>query len=278
MTDFIETLDNTIIQHGKHNDRIYVMHLETSDYPQILDKLDSVAKKHSYSKVFAKIPASCYPGFIQHGYHIEAYIPDYYKNSEDALFLGRYYTQERQAIPNKELHAFQRIFDKEKKPSFPVLEKGYTVRNTGAHDAVKMSFLYRKVFKSYPFPIDDPEYLLKMMKKDVTYFSIWKEKKLVGLASSEMDRKNKSVEMTDFAVDPAFRGKKFGSILLLHMASEMEKIGIKTLFTIARLASIGMNKIFYNAGYTYSGTLLNNTNISGSLESMNVWYKHIDII
>ncbi len=37
----------------------------------------------------------------------------------------------------------------------------------------------------------------------------------------------------------------------------------------------GMNITFAKTGYTYAGTLINNTNISGRLESMNVWYKHI---
>jgi len=36
-----------------------------------------------------------------------------------------------------------------------------------------------------------------------------------------------------------------------------------------------MNITFSRMGYRYSGTLLNNTNISGRLESMNVWYKFL---
>ncbi|MDD2310679.1 MAG: hypothetical protein PHH91_13970, partial [Desulfuromonadaceae bacterium] len=37
--------------------------------------------------------------------------------------------------------------------------------------------------------------------------------------------------------------------------------------------SFGMNITFARDGYSFGGTLTNNTNISGSLESMNVWYK-----
>lgn len=34
-----------------------------------------------------------------------------------------------------------------------------------------------------------------------------------------------------------------------------------------------MNVTFSKLNYNYGGTLINNTNISGDLESMNVWYK-----
>jgi beta-lysine N6-acetyltransferase len=36
-----------------------------------------------------------------------------------------------------------------------------------------------------------------------------------------------------------------------------------------------MNKTFLKFDYCYSGTLINNTNIAGSIESMNVYYKHL---
>ena len=48
---------------------------------------------------------------------------------------------------------------------------------------------------------------------------------------------------------------------------------MKTAYTIARSLSPGMNITFARHGYLYGGTLTNNTNISGSIESMNIWYK-----
>ncbi len=53
----------------------------------------------------------------------------------------------------------------------------------------------------------------------------------------------------------------------------MKKRGIKTSYSIARAVSYGMNITFAKHGYIYSGTLVNNTNIAGSIESMNVWHK-----
>jgi len=55
----------------------------------------------------------------------------------------------------------------------------------------------------------------------------------------------------------------------------MKSLGIKVVYTIARLNSIPMNKTFLRLNYQYSGTLINNTNIAGKIESMNILYKHI---
>jgi hypothetical protein len=59
------------------------------------------------------------------------------------------------------------------------------------------------------------------------------------------------------------------------MEKEMDKKGILTLYTIARAASYGMNTVFARLGYEFTGKLVQNTNISGNLENMNVWYKRI---
>ncbi len=81
--------------------------------------------------------------------------------------------------------------------------------------------------------------------------------------------------MTDFAVDPRFRGHGFARNLLTVMEETMRREGIITAYTIARSVSLPMNASFAGAGYRFSGMLPNNTNISGSIESMNVWYKKI---
>ena len=54
---------------------------------------------------------------------------------------------------------------------------------------------------------------------------------------------------------------------------EMKDKDIKMAYTIARAVSYGMNITFCKRGYTFAGTLINNTNISGGIENMNVWYK-----
>jgi putative beta-lysine N-acetyltransferase len=113
------------------------------------------------------------------------------------------------------------------------------------------------------------------MNENVKYFGIYKNDKLIAASSVEVDRKNKNAEMTDFATDPEHQGNNLSLILLMEMEAEMRKQKIKTVYTIARAFSAAMNITFAKLDYKYSGTLINNTNIGGKIESMNVWYKSL---
>ena len=61
MDDKIEKFGNSILQHGKFNDRIYLMKLDSQDVPQIIPEIERLATKNNYAKVFAKIPATFLP-------------------------------------------------------------------------------------------------------------------------------------------------------------------------------------------------------------------------
>jgi putative beta-lysine N-acetyltransferase len=81
--------------------------------------------------------------------------------------------------------------------------------------------------------------------------------------------------MTDFATLPEFRGNGFAELLLKYMENQMVSCQMLTAYTIARAISPAMNITFGKGGYAYGGRLVNNTNIMGNIESMNVWYKKL---
>ncbi len=99
--------------------------------------------------------------------------------------------------------------------------------------------------------------------------------KLISASSAEMDVSAKNAEMTDFATDPDYAGNNLSLHLLREMEAEMRKRKMKTLYTIARSFSAAMNITFAKLDYKYTGTLVNNTNIFGKIESMNIWYKSL---
>ena len=99
--------------------------------------------------------------------------------------------------------------------------------------------------------------------------------RIVALAASEMDPDNLAAELTDFATLTRHRRQGMASCLLKAMEDEMILQGFKTAYSIARSLSPAMNLTFFKNGYRYSGTLSNNTNIGGRIESMNIWYKHL---
>ena len=81
--------------------------------------------------------------------------------------------------------------------------------------------------------------------------------------------------MTDFATLPDARGNGYALQLLFFLEQEIKERGILTAYTIARAVSPGMNVTFGKADYRFGGRLHNNTDISGNIESMNVWYKSL---
>lgn len=81
--------------------------------------------------------------------------------------------------------------------------------------------------------------------------------------------------MTDFATLPDHLGQGLAVRLLWHMEREMPGYQMRTAYTIARSLSPGMNITFAKMGYLFAGTLVNNTDISGQIESMNIWYKRL---
>jgi putative beta-lysine N-acetyltransferase len=275
MTDLIATYGKSKIQHGEHSDRAYLMSLSEEDLPGIVQHLDELATNSGYSKVFAKIPAAAKASFIEHGYVSEAAIPGFFRGEEQALFMGKYFCPERmtEKQPQTVARALQAALGKPQLDGEPPLPSNLKCRLTNPADAEQMAGLYRQVFATYPFPIHDAAYLQQTMLENVIYFGIWDGADLVALASAEIDQHDANAEMTDFATHPDHRGRGLANHLLTQVETAAAQQGIKTAYTIARAYSPGMNITFARNGYSFSGTLTHNTQISGTLESMNVWYK-----
>jgi len=276
--DRIEKFHDATIQHGSLNDRIYLMKIGAADPAVLVRQLDQLAAENGYSKIFAKIPANLADDFIQNGYEQEACIPLFYNGEVDGLFLAKYSERKRGLLENRaELDKIISLArSKAGSGTRNDLPAGSLIRTCGADDAEEMSNVYREVFPSYPFPIDDASYLRATMESHIRYFAVELEGKLLALSSAEMDRGASNVEMTDFATLPEWLGNGFAAHLLARMDSEMESAGFKTAYTIARAVSPGMNITFAKMGYRCGGLLKNNTNISGQIESMNIWFKPLE--
>jgi len=255
LVDRIENIIGSIIQHGLHNNRIYLMQLNTGDTQGLIAALDDMALKNGYGKIFAKIPAPTWNAFKSADYIKEAVIPRFFAGKTDGFFIAKYFSAGRQKVENVE-ELLQVVMH----------TKGGSVNNahrTGKitpgvvscepSDAEEMSMIYQQVFKSYPFPIQQPIYLKRIMKKGVFYFCIRIDGRIAAIAAAEIDLVHKNAEMTDFATLPKWRGMGFASFLLNHMDKKIRKREIKTAYTIARAASLGMNSVFKNSGYNYSG-------------------------
>ncbi|WP_421907893.1 putative beta-lysine N-acetyltransferase [Methanolacinia petrolearia] len=279
--DVVCTIGNSVIQHGKLNDRVYLMKLSPDDIPVIvMEMIDGIAEKYEYSKSFAKVPGDAADTFAKNGYKIEAVAPELFNGKSDGYFLSKYYSPGREEIEvscKDEIERILRDTEKIRDTRTPDKDgKDLEIRIAGEEDADALAGLYGQVFESYPFPIHDPGYIRQTMNENIRYFGIWKDDTLLAGSSCETDISGLNVEMTDFAVSPECRGNGYSGLLLEVMENEMKKDGFITSYTIARAAHEPVNRLFARSGYKYCGTLKNNTNICGSFESMNVWYKKID--
>lgn len=278
--DTIEKLQNSVIQHGPSSSRIYLMKLKPEDYPSIIPALLELARTNRYGKIFAKVPAWAKEEFITEGFVHEASVPGYFNGDVDALLLSSFPdtarakvgVEMREAIEDNILLAKEKAATPPELPPLP-----YSLRRLTPDDAFALTSLYGKVFESYPFPIFEREYIVHTMENDsIAYYGAFDDfGTLVAASSAEMDKTAENAEMTDFATHPDARGRNTALHLLRLMEEDMRQRGLKVLYTIARAISAGMNVTFSRAGYTFTGTLINNTNIGGSIESMNVWYRRL---
>lgn len=276
--DVIELLGESTIQHGPYNDRVYLMKAARNDLSMLPGALRELAVREDYSKVFAKVPGVAREAFLEAGYVEEATIPGFIHGAEPvsfmSLFLARQRRESRSASRNEEvLEACQEKQTDEAPVDIP---EELVLRLCVASDAEAMAACYDQVFDSYPFPITDPRYIRETMAANMAYFGIWDEGRLIALSSAEMDREGQNAEMTDFVTLPDSRGSGLASSLLDQMEDEMKRQGIVTVYTIARAPSFGINITFARMDYCYGGQLINNTNICGHLEDMNIWYKRLD--
>ncbi len=277
LKDTIEILGDSKIQHGQLNKRVYLMKLAYEDTGQIVGALDAMAAEHGYSKIFAKVPRFAREAFGNNGYETEAHVPEFYEATEDVYMMCRYLDPAR-ADEGEAAKTYDEVLEtaKEKKgqaaADFP---EDCEVRLCEEDDAEVLAELYAEVFPTYPFPIDQPDYIVETMRTHVRYFGVWENGKMIAASSCEMDEPELNVEMTDFATRPDARGKGLATSLLGLMEQDMRDRGIHLAYTIARSPSFGMNITFARHDYAYAGRLRNNTNIGGQFESMNVWYKKL---
>lgn len=278
MFDIIIKLGKSLVQHGPNNDRVYLMKLHPEDMDSIIDRLADLVIIKRYSKIFAKVPDWALDAFLNNHYKIEASIPEFYNGKTKVYFVSRFFNAKRSYVSNKQKEEIKKVVKLASNATCSPnmqLPSEYTIKTIGEQDAKNLAKLYKMVFKVYPFPIFNESFILKTMKSHVRYVGVYHKGQLVAASSAEMDADGKNAEMTDFATHQDHLGNNLSFFLLQHMEEMMKERGMKTLFTIARAKSIGMNKTFGRLKYVFGGTALNNTNIGTSIESMNVWYKNL---
>ena len=279
MFDKVETLSDSLIQHGPYNNRIYLMKVgDNENIDQLVEKIFDLSIVNEYTKIFVSVPAENNEPFLEKDFKLEATIPGLYNGQEDGNFLSLYLNAKRGYLPEADKQKIAQVLDTALESAgerLPEMPAEFKLIELDEEYVGELSDLYKSVFQFDPFPIYKKSYLKETMREGVKYFGVLSEGRLVAASSATIDRVAQNAEMTDFATNKDFRGMNLSYYLLEKMLHVMKEIDLKVVYTIARSNSYGMNKTFARLGFKFSGTLIKNTRIGDSIESMNVWYKHL---
>jgi putative beta-lysine N-acetyltransferase len=251
--------------------------------PEILDDLEALAARNGYGKLVAKARESDFGAFMSRGYKVEARIPKFFEEDESGLLVGRYLDSERakeehpekvaEVLMTAQLERTLSGLKGEPEPAGYDGDPTLEIQEARTEDAEAIAECYNTVFVSYPFPIHDPGHIREALAEGTRFFTVRDGGALVAASAMEPGGAPGTVEMTDFATLPSHRGRGLATKLLGIMDRHATESGVRVAYTIARALSFGMNITFARRAYHYAGTLINNTQIAGSIESMNVWYK-----
>ena len=101
MPDTIEKLGRSVIQHGKDSDRVYLMKLHEDDAPSVVGRIEELAERHDYGKIFCKVPAPFAAPFLEAGFVEEAKVPCFFGGAVDAAFLSRFRKPQRAELDDQ---------------------------------------------------------------------------------------------------------------------------------------------------------------------------------
>ncbi len=259
-----------------YNKRLKVLNYQVSDFSAMIQRLVWLAKHNKFDKIFVKSRKRDFQKFLSHGFVMEGVLK-YYFNGEDAYILSRFSSKSR-AISKHLLNESELIenliYHTEEKVT-PKLDKRYSIITAIEEHIPQLAFIYKSVFETYPSPLTNPDYIKSTMDRNVIYKLALCGNEAVAAASADVNQKYSNAEMTDCATSPKARGAGLMQHLLIKLETDLKAQKIKTAYTLARATSIGMNKVFFRLNYEYSGRLINNCDIFGSYEDMNIWVKKL---
>lgn len=238
--------------------------------------LDEMDDQNKFHKIIIKSRYEDLSKWLELGFIYEGEFTGYF-NGASAVSMCKYYNNERRNSSYwiEEDKIIKDVLSTSQTSISNPIAKEYTLRMADEQDAKGLADLYDQVFEIYPTPMNDPEYVLKMIKSDTLFCTITYQNKIVSAASADVNAIYHNAELTDCAT--LMEHRKFGLMkhLINRLESELYKRKIYCSYSIARALSFGMNAVFHQKGYVYKGRLANNCKIFDKYEDMNLWVKDL---
>ncbi len=241
----------------------------------ILKDIIEMAKGESLGKIISNINIKAIKAFISSGFQIEGMIYGFFKG-EDALCVSYFLDGRRvlSAEKDKEDAIVQRCM--KSKTSFELKNMGnIIIRDALKGDIPQMTELFKTVFETYPSPVFNEEYIKGNLNTSALYKVACIDGRVAAAASADMDKDNLNAEITDCATYPQYRGRGILSNLIYYLEQDLRERKFYCAYSLSRAINPGINMALYKHGYKCTGRMLNNCNICGSFEDMNIWSKRL---
>ncbi|GAB6181980.1 putative beta-lysine N-acetyltransferase [Desulfotomaculum defluvii] len=255
------------------NRRIWVNEYSFNHAPALRFFLLDLAKKQNIEKIIFPVKEKDLTLLQGNDFQLEGVIKGYFQGS-DAHFLTTYLLEKRRTSGSllEEEQMLQKILGQSREYDM-ILPNRFSIKFATSQHVEKIAELFKTVFKSYPTPVYDSNYLNEAIQKGDLYMTCYDGSTLASVATAEIDWNQSHAELTNCATHPDYRGMGLNTILLKRLEENCQTKGIHCLYSLARASSYGMNLVFHRLGYEFQGSLINNCHIAGDFENMNIWVK-----
>ncbi|ADV49014.1 putative beta-lysine N-acetyltransferase [Cellulophaga algicola DSM 14237] len=280
MFDTIEKIEGAVLRHGKTHSRLYLTQSTKNNWDSLIPKMKDIAHEKKYDKIISKVPEQAIEIFESNGFHIEAKIPGLYNGITTGYFLAEYLNENRcqndkQALKTiASVKAIAQAAKSSSEEGYMSLPTNFEVRKLTTTDFSTLATLHKKAFMSHSLPIHEEAYLLELAEQNHEFYGLFKKEELIVSSILHIHKKELNIEIVDFATHPDYNGQNLSYYLLQEIKKKSDKASYKTIYSLVRATSYGLNITFSKHGFHFGGTLYNNTVIRNSLESMNVWYSN----
>ncbi|MBL8743286.1 MAG: putative beta-lysine N-acetyltransferase [Myxococcales bacterium] len=261
----------------QYSQRIRVISYRAQRFDQLILRLRWLAEANGFDKIICMATHGDWQTFLRFGYVLEAVVK-YFHSGEDAFVVSKFRSQERLSSPNlmEEILLIERLMAAPAGSSRArPLPPGHVLRAADRRDIPSLIRLYDEIFESYPSPLLHESYLQTVFEEDTLFAVCCVDEKIVAAASAELHHDDRAAELTDCATRPEARGLGLMTHILRHLEGELARREYVCAYTMARARSYGMNNVFWHLGYEFMGRLVNNCDIFGAYEDMNIWVRDL---
>lgn len=259
-----------------YNQRIKIVDYKAEDFQNLILKIRWIAEANQFDKITCMARESDWQQFLKFGYVLEAVL-NYYHKGDDAYVVSKFRSQERLNSGSlmEETLLIESVMHKPRTGARKPLPEGVSIRMAKKEDIGQLIDLYKGVFETYPSPLIHQSYLETIFQTDSLFAVCVEGDRIVAAASAELYPTHLAAELTDCATLPEKRGLGLMSHILDFLEQKLITRKYCCSYTMARSRSFGMNMVFYQLGYEFMGRLVNNCDIFGAYEDMNIWVRSL---